>query len=258
MFPVINLAGFRIWTWGLMNALATLSAAAVSVHEARYRRIDPLVLLRMWPWVAVSALVGAHLYYLAAVRGGLPSLHDFFRLVDGTAIQGGMIGGVLAALVYFKLNKLGALPILDVCAPGAAFSHGVTRLGCFAAGCCYGKPTSMPWGVVFLNSNSQAPLGIPLHPAQLYESALDFILAGILHASLKKHRGLDGNVFWKYIIGYSLIRFCVQFYRDDDAGHLVWGLAHSQFMAAGMFLLGAFLLLKSPARPSSAKGLPRN
>lgn len=136
MFPVIEFAGLRIWTWGLMNALATLSAAGISVHEARYRRIDPSVLLRMWPWLVMSALIGAHLYYLAAVRGGIPSLRDVLRLVDGTAIQGGMIGGVLAALVYFKFHKLRALPLFDVCAPGAAFSHGVTRLGCFAAGCC--------------------------------------------------------------------------------------------------------------------------
>jgi len=258
MIPVIDLAGFRIWTWGLMNALATLSAAGISVYEARYRRVDPLVLLRMWPWVAVSAVIGAHLYYLAAVGRDALTLRDVFRLADGTAIQGGMIGGVLAALVYFKLHKLRALPLLDVCAPGAAFSHGVTRLGCFAAGCCFGKPTSLPWGVVFLKPNSQAPIGVPLHPAQLYESALDFLLAGLLHASLKKNQGPDGKVFWRYIVGYSLIRFCVQFYRDDDAGHLVWGLAHSQFMAAGMFLLGAVLLLKPPARPSSARGLPRN
>jgi phosphatidylglycerol:prolipoprotein diacylglycerol transferase len=258
MFPVINLAGLRIWTWGLMNALATLSAAAISLHETRYRRVDPSALLRMWPWVVISAAVGAHLYYLAAVRGGIPSLRDVVRLMEGTAIQGGMIGGVLAALIYMKWRRLGVMPSLDVCAPAAAFAHGVTRLGCFAAGCCYGKPTSLPWAVVFTKPISQAPIGVPLHPAQLYESALDFLLAVLLHASLKKDQGPDGKVFWKYIVGYSLIRFCVQFYRDDDAGHLIWGLAHSQFMAAGMFLLGAVLLLKPSARPSSAKALPRN
>lgn len=112
--------------------------------------------------------------------------------------------------------------------------------------------------MVFLKPNSQAPIGVPLHPAQLYESALDFLLAALLHSSLKKNQGADGRVFWKYIVGYSLIRFVVQFYRDDDAGHLVWGLAHSQFMATGMFVLGAVLLLKPSARPSNARGLPRS
>ncbi len=250
MLPFIDIAGIRIWTWGLMNALAMLSTIAITLHETRYRRVDRSAILGMWPWMVLSAVIGAHLYYLATAGRDSLTLGRLFRLLDGTAIQGGIIGGALAAVVYLKRRGLRVLPVFDVCAPGAAFAHGVTRLGCFAAGCCFGRPTTLPWGVVFTQPNSQAPIGVPLHPAQLYESALDFLLTAYLHWDLKKTQGPDGKIFWKYIGGYGLIRFGTQFYRDDDAGHLVWGMAHSQFLAAAMFLLAAVLLLKKPASAS--------
>src|SRR6266404_2378544 len=130
MLPVIDLGGLRIWTWGLMNALALVSALVIALHEARYRRVDSSSLLRMWPWVVFSAIIGAHLYYLAAVGRDSLSLRDFYRVVAGTAIQGGVIGGALAILVYLKRRRLNPLPILDVLSPGGAFAHGVSRLGC--------------------------------------------------------------------------------------------------------------------------------
>jgi phosphatidylglycerol:prolipoprotein diacylglycerol transferase len=250
MLPSIQLFGIRFWSWGLMNAAATAAALVVSLREARARKLDAAVLARLWPWIMLCAMVGAHVYYLAVVKHGVDGWRQLFRLVDGTAIQGGVIGGSLAAYFLLRRRGLKTLPFLDACAPGTALAHGITRLGCFLAGCCYGRPTTLPWAVTFTRPNSDAPVGVPLHPAQLYETALDFLLAWLLHRELKREGGTDGAVFWKYVGGYGAIRFCVQFFRDDDAGHLVWGMAHSQFLAAGMVLLAAAFLLRRPARSS--------
>jgi phosphatidylglycerol---prolipoprotein diacylglyceryl transferase len=116
----------------------------------------------------------------------------------------------------------------------------VGRLGCLAAGCCYGKPFSL--GIVYTDPLALAPLNIPLHPAQLYEAALDALLAWRLHAGLKRRGEPAGKVACGYLLGYAAIRFFVQFFRNDDAGHLVLGLAHSQYMAAALALAGLWLL----------------
>ncbi|MBI3552658.1 MAG: prolipoprotein diacylglyceryl transferase [Elusimicrobia bacterium] len=238
----------QLKTWGLMNSLALGVALVGASHEARYRRVDPRVLLRMWPWVIASGVLGAHLYWWAAAAEGERSLGAFFRVIEGTAIQGGMIGGVLAALVFLRRRGLSVLGHLDVLAPGGALAHGIMRLGCFAAGCCYGKPTALPWGIAFSHPFSDAPRGVPLHPAQLYEAALDILLAGLLHRAVKDEKLPVGAVFWRYIGGYGVIRFVVQFFRDDDAGHLLWGLAHSQYMALAMLLLSCALLKRPLGR----------
>jgi phosphatidylglycerol:prolipoprotein diacylglycerol transferase len=195
----------------------------------------------------VGGFIGAHLYYLFAVVRWpfhpVPSgaLLDIF---DGTAVQGGILGGICAAAVFLRRRGLSFLPVCDVLSPGGALAQGIARVGCFLAGCCYGRPTNLFLGVVYTSplADPDVPRGVPLHPAQLYETFLDGCLALFLQSRLRADRR-RGSVFGLYLMGAGAIRFAVQFFRDDDAGRLAFGLAHSQYMALALFAAAATFYL---------------
>ena len=250
--------------WALSAAAAAAAAFLCALREARAARVDPETVWEAWPWAILGGFLGARLYYLAAAGGAAVfawSSWSGLNLFRGTSIQGGMLGGLLALFLYMRRRRLPVLPLLDAFAPGAALAHAVTRLGCFAAGCCYGRPTSLPWAVVFTHPQTAAPRGVPLHPAQLYEAALDLGLACWLHQRLASGALPAGGAFWRYLGGYSVIRFAVQFLRDDDAGRLLFGLAHSQYLALAMLAAALAMLRRDAAgvserraRPSSEQG----
>jgi phosphatidylglycerol:prolipoprotein diacylglycerol transferase len=137
---------------------------------------------------------------------------------SGGVFQGGLTFGIIFALWYFRRHKIPTWKAADIVGPALALGHGFGRIGCFSAGCCYGTESSLPWGVIFKNKYASdltgVPLGIPLHPTQLYESALNFLNFFVLFLILKKKR-FDGQVFSFYIINYSIIRYIVEFYRGD-------------------------------------------
>lgn len=244
MFPVIELSGaWRIHTWGLLVFVAALSVLWLGRRNAPARGLPPELVERSWPWLLSCGLLGAHVYYLLVVERWplrpLPA-EALVNVFSGTAVQGGLLGGVAAAAVFLRREGRPLLPFCDALSPAGALAQAVSRLGCFAAGCCYGRPTRSFLGVVFSSpwTDPATPRGIPLHPAQLYESVLDLGLAVLLQKELK--RGAPpGRLFALYLIGASLIRFAVQFFRDDDDGHLLFGLAHSQFLALALIVVGA-------------------
>lgn len=227
MLPYLPLPfGLRVPAWNLFQLLAILSLLSVGLGMARHRGIPKSVIWGVWPWAVAGGVVGAHLYYLLVVGG--PALLNPMR---GSAIQGGIIGGVLAAYLFLRRRKQDFLPVLDVLAPGGALAHAFTRLGCFAGGCCFGRTASFSFlGRYFWQ-----------HPAQLYEALLDMALAALLTHRLAAVKQA-GDSFALYVGGYAVIRFSVQFLRDDDAGHLLFGLAHSQYMALLMLGFSVWLL----------------
>lgn len=247
MLPVIPGLGLRLWDAANFGAILILLFGGLSL--AKHRDIPREVISAVWRWAVVGGVFGAHIYWLLAARD-VPyarlTLGQILNPFAGSAIQGGIIGGTLAALVCLRRRSRPILPVLDVLAPAGALSHASTRLGCFAAGCCFGAPTSLPIGVTYTHKLAAhaCPRGIALHPAQLYESVLDAALAVFLYRRLRS-RGAPGGVFSFYVIGYGLVRFVVQFFRSDDAGRLLFGMAHSQYMAAAMVVFGLWLLRKT-------------
>lgn len=246
MLPEVLLGGgLRLNLWALAVVLAAGAAFLAGLREARAARADPEALWRVWPWALAGGFLGARLYFLLAVdRGGALSWSSWSGLsvFRGTAIQGGMLGGLAAILLCQRRRREPVYPVLDALAPGAALAHAVTRLGCFAAGCCYGRPTTLPWGVVFSHPLAAAPRGVPLHPAQLYEAALDLALAFWLHRRLASGALPRGGAFWRYLAGYGAIRLAVQSLRGDDDVRLVLGLAHSQYLAMLTLAVAAAML----------------
>jgi phosphatidylglycerol:prolipoprotein diacylglycerol transferase len=142
----------------------------------------------------------------------------------------------------------------DVFAPGIALGHVTGRLGCFAAGCCYGRVTQMPWGVTFTNPlaalNVGTPLGLPLHPTQLYEAGAELLILGILLWTERKGRPFVGRTFWLYMLLYAISRFIIEFYRGVPRGS-VGIFSTSQFISVILAPLAiAMLVWLSRGTPS--------
>lgn len=239
MLPELVIAGrLRLDFWMLSVGVAAAAVFLSGLRNARRAGADPEAVWAVWPWGVLGGVLGARLYYLGAVGDAPPlfalSSWSGLNVLRGTSIQGAVIGGTLLVVWVMRRRKEPVLPLLDAFAPGAALAHGFTRLGCLAAGCCWGRPTGLPWAVVFTHPNSAAPRGVPLHPAQLYEVVFDAALAWHIQRRLAAGGAAPGDAFWRYAGGYSLVRFLVQFLRDDDAGHLFLGMAHSQYLSLAL------------------------
>ena len=140
-------------------------------------------------------------------------------------------------------------------APAIALGQAVGRLGCFAAGCCYGKVTSLPWAVTFTDPEANritgVPLAIPLHPSQLYLSAADLVLFGILLLIARK-KSWDGQVFCWYLLLYAILRGLLEFTRGDPRGQIA-GVSTSQVIASGAAILAVILILRRRAGRASRR-----
>jgi phosphatidylglycerol:prolipoprotein diacylglycerol transferase len=124
--------------------------------------------------------------------------------------------------------------VTDVFAPGIALGHVIGRLGCLFAGCCFGRPTDVPWAITFHNEfaarNVGTPLGIPIHPTQLYEVGAELLILIVLLATERKGRPFPGRTFWGYMLLYGISRFTIEFYRNDPRG-MVGAVSTSQFVS---------------------------
>ena len=143
----------------------------------------------------------------------------------------------------------------DVFAPAIALGHGIGRLGCFSAGCCWGVECHLPWAVTFTNPVANelvgVPLNVPLHPTQLYESFAEFLIFGILYWRIRRaHR--QGAIIGLYLMLYGAARFVVEFFRFHEQGNLLGGpLDTSQYISAVLFALGVYFVTKRAAHPAA-------
>ena len=154
-----------------------------------------------------------------------------------------------------RKTKLPPLKTADVFAPGVALGHGIGRLGCFSAGCCWGIECHRPWAVTFTNPAANditgVPLNRPLHPTQLYEAFSEFVIFGILYWRVRRAHAA-GEVIGLYLLLYSTVRFIVEFFRTHEQGNL-WGgpLDTSQWISIGLFLLGAYFYFVKSRGPQT-------
>jgi phosphatidylglycerol:prolipoprotein diacylglycerol transferase len=159
---------------------------------------------------------------------------------------GGLILAVVVALWYIRRVGLPLWTTCDVFAPGIALGHVVGRFGCFFAGCCYGKPTMRPWGITFTDpfaaSNVGTPLGVPLHPTQLYEAGAELLILVVLLVTERKGRPFPGRTFWLYMLLYAVSRFVIEFFRGDERG-TVFMFSTSQFISLLLAPLAVAMLV---------------
>ena len=242
MFPeLFRIGNFPINTYGVLLALAFLTALLVA---ARLGARDGLPRERIYDlglWMLLAALVGSKVLMLwtePSYREDPSHLLSLDFLRSGGVFYGGLIGAVLTGYFLVRYYRLPWWKTADAFAPGIALGQAIGRLGCFAAGCCWGKPTSLPWGVRFTPLGHEitgVPIDVDLHPTQLYESAATLVIFLFL-LWLTGRKRFSGQIILFYAVLYSIARFLIEFLRDDPRGDIaglttLTGLSTSQLIS---------------------------
>lgn len=233
---LFQIGDFKVYSYGLMIAVGIIVAATLFIRRAKNDGYNEDKLLNLIIVTVISGILGGKLLFILTELNNIindPSI--LLNFGNGFVIYGAIMGGVLGLYLYCRKNKFNSLRILDFAAPGVALAQGFGRIGCFLAGCCYGRATTLPLGITF-PQDSLAPSGVILLPTQLFSSGFDFILAGILLWYSRKN-SKNGRVFAVYLIIYSIGRFFIEFFRNDPRGN-VWILSTSQFIAIFTLILG--------------------
>jgi phosphatidylglycerol:prolipoprotein diacylglycerol transferase len=246
MYPELFHISF-LHTYGVLVALGFLAGLWMAGRLAVRTGLNAEQTTNLGLYCALAALVGAKLMMLVVNAGDYwrnpGSIFSLETLQAGGVFYGGLLGALAVAAWYLHKTKLPALPVADAFAPAIALGHAIGRIGCFSAGCCWGKPTHLPWAVTFRSPVAYqlvgVPLGVPLHPTQLYESAAEFAIFGILYWRFARPHG-RGDIISLYLVLYSVARFLVEFVRNQEQGSL-WGtpLDASQWISLALFAVGA-------------------
>jgi phosphatidylglycerol:prolipoprotein diacylglycerol transferase len=190
------------------------------------------------------------MYVLMNLSHYLQNPLDIFKIWEGGLIfSGGMIFVILVMFFYVRRHHLSLLRFGDLWAPAAALGQGIGRIGCFMAGCCYGRPTGLRWGIVFTHPDSLAPLNSALHPTQLYASLSGFIIFLIL-LGVNSKKEFDGQVFLWFLILHSTARLLLERFRGDNRGVLLNGDMSITQLVTVLILIAAvatLMLLRSKA-----------
>ncbi len=247
---LFTVGGFTQHSYGLLVAVGFFLGLWMAVRLARRQGLDADRVFNLGVYMALVGFAGAKVLlvaadwaYFSAHPGQIFSLQS---LQAGGVFYGGFLAAIMFAAWYVRRVGLPFLKVADAFAPGVSLGHAVGRLGCFAAGCCWGKPSSAPWAVIFRDPYAHemfgVPLGIPIHPTQLYEAAAEGLIFLFLMWSWRR-RAFDGQILSSYMALYGAARFLIEFFRDDpDRGFLLNGsLSTSQFIALFLVLLSAGL-----------------
>jgi phosphatidylglycerol:prolipoprotein diacylglycerol transferase len=240
---------FTLHTYGFLLAVAFLLGLWVASRQAKRAGLDAGKITDMAVWVLIAGLVGAKLLLVGVEwRYFARNPRDAFSIFQsGGVFYGGLGAGVLVAWLLARRNRLPAWRTADVLAPGVAIGQAVGRLGCFAAGCCWGKATSVPWGVTFTDVYAAravgTPIDTPVHPSQLYESAAVFLIFLFL-LWLAPRKRFHGQVTLAYVALYSAARFVLEFWRGDAERGTWFGnqVSTSQLIALALLVAVAIAL----------------
>jgi len=263
MFPeAFRIGSFFQSTYGVLVTLGFLVGVWMASRLGRKAGLDSEAVLNLGIYVALSALLGAKLLMILLDLGYYSrNPGEIFTLATfraGGIFYGGLIAALITAAVYTRRKRLPGLLTADLFAPAIALGHAIGRLGCFAAGCCWGQKSSLPWAVTFTNPLSNqlfgTPLGIPLHPTQLYEAFSEAIIFLILYRRFHRpHR--PGAVIGLYLVLYSSVRFLVEFVRAHDEVNPFYGpLVAEQWLALALVAAGVWLLRRqAPGKGQAAR-----
>src|SRR6266536_2992069 len=253
MYPILfHIGSFTVNTYGVFLALAFLGAIFVTVRLTERDGLPRERIYDLCLWLLLSSLVGSKLLMFFTepeYREHPLQLFSLDFLRSGGVFYGGLLGAIIAGYFLMKRWKLPWWKTADACAPGIALGNALGRQGCFSAGCCWGKPTNLPWGVRFTELGHEVtgvPIDAKLHPTQLYESFAMLIVFFFL-LWLHKRKKFSGQVILAYALIYATVRFLIEFVRDDPRGDILGlttltGLSTSQMIGI-VVGLGALIIL---------------
>ena len=225
MHPILFTVGsLRFTTYGALVVLGVSGAVCIILRLGRREGLDSVQLLDFSTWLLLVSLLGAKVLMVISDWGYYRrypgEIFSWSTFLSGGVFYGGLIAGVLFAVWYIRLHHLPFWKVVDVYSPAISLGLGVGRIGCFAAGCCYGKPTTSAWGVIFRDPLSHeisgVPLGIPLYPTQPIMSLTSLSISAILLWRYSR-KSRDGEIFVLYLALYAVARFFIEFLRGDGA-----------------------------------------
>jgi phosphatidylglycerol---prolipoprotein diacylglyceryl transferase len=217
---------------------------------AKKSALPPVYAIDVSLIVIISAYLGARLFH---VIFEMPSYYfdnplEIFALwKGGFVIYGGILFPIIFVYLYCKRKKTDFFLIADLLAPSVALGTAIGRIGCLMQGCCFGSPTSMPWGIIFPSgaNGGLTPSGISLHPTQIYMSLMNLLIFIILHFRLKQKR-FNGEIIYWYFLMYSTSRSIIEIFRSDFRGDFFAPyLSTSQFISLFILIASAFMLIKN-------------
>jgi phosphatidylglycerol:prolipoprotein diacylglycerol transferase len=259
----IDVGPFTIYSYGVLLAASYLLGLRLAMWRAKKWGLDARRVLDLGIYIIIAALVGAKLLLVVVDFDEFRSAGDLLALArSGGVFYGGLVLAVGVAFWYIARHGLPFWTTCDVFAPGIALGHVTGRLGCLAAGCCYGKPTDVPWAVVFTNplaaANVGTPLGIPLHPTQIYEAGAALLILVLLLATERRGRPFPGRTFWAYMLLYAVSRYVIEIYRGDPRGMVLGIWSTSQFISLLLAPLSlAMLFWLSRTRPLTPESVSK-
>ena len=255
---LFRIGSFALPSYGFMMAVAFLAALWLLRRRAPSFGIEAETASDIGVWLLLSGLVGAKLLLVIVEWPSyVRSWSDFVSLARaGGVFYGGLIGAVLATAILLRRRRISFWTFADAAAPSVALGQAFGRVGCFLAGCCWGRECSLPWAVTFTSpvahENVGVPLGIPLHPTQVYE------VLGTL-APLRPSRSgssgapFSGETFARYVFGYALLRGTIEFFRGDPRGEVLGVMSTSQFIALCGVLAALAIFALRRRIPSAAE-----
>jgi phosphatidylglycerol:prolipoprotein diacylglycerol transferase len=266
---LVHFGRFFLPTYGFLVALGVLIGLWISVRNSERLGIDGEKAWNLGILVVLCGIVGAKILYILNDWNSYASnpreIFSIDTLQAGGVFSGGLIAAFIAAAWYVRRHHMPALRTCDAFAPGLALGHAIGRVGCFAAGCCYGKETHHLWGVTFhnplANQIAGTPLNVPLEPTQLFESSVE--LANFIFLMwLLKRKKFDGQIFGAFMFIYGIARFFLEYLRDDPGRGSVFGgaLTVTQLIAIGLVIAGGLIWWLRPGSktaPAEAVGATR-
>ncbi len=244
--PVDNVAfelfGFQVYWYGILAAAGFLFGFGTASRRAPRAGLKSDDVYNLAPWIIVGTILGARLLYVISYWdkefAGKSPLH-ILNMRSGLVFYGGLVGASLGTIFYARRTKLPLWRLADVMAPSVALGHAFGRVGCFMTGCCYGRPTELPWAVHFPPDHWTHGIGV--HPTQLYESGLNLLFYFFM-AWLFQRRKFEGQVFAVYLIGYALLRAFTESFRGDYTQHYLGGIA-TPGQTVSIFIIAAGIIL---------------
>jgi phosphatidylglycerol---prolipoprotein diacylglyceryl transferase len=248
---LFHIGNFGLPTYGLMAALGLIFGLMLIVKLGREQGLDPDKLWNLGIIAILSGIVGAKLLYFVTDSDARQNILSLASLQAGGVWSGGFVLAVVICIWYMRRNNMPVLRTCDVFAPGLALGHAFGRVGCFAAGCCWGCETHVPWAVTFHNPLASeivgTPLGVPLHPTQLYEMIVELANCVFL-VWLIRRKKFEGEIIGTYMIIYGVARYFIEFYRDDPGrGNFLGFMTGTQAIALLLVVAGGLLWMRRAA-----------
>lgn len=242
---LLTIGPLTVYGYGFMIAVGVFAAWAVTEFRAKRQNLESEHIFSLVVWCLLGGLFCAKILFWITEWESIAADPKFLleTLTDGFVVYGGILGGVFSGWLYCHVRRISFWTYFDLVMPSVALAQGFGRIGCFLAGCCYGKETDGLFAVTFQTSDF-APNHVPLMPTQIYSCLLDFLNFVVL-LQISKHKKNDGQVGAMYLIFYSIGRFVLEFFRGDLIRGNVGVLSTSQFISVFIFVAGVIVFIRS-------------